>query len=1758
MDLIKEDYEISLWKDQEIEFSPTTEISNTNLFQYYFWLNLSNTLLEQPGYEISSDNQNFKIALECIKNGQINLEVTKLHPTSDIYGTIILPKISTNLINQLQDQNNFKFQRYYYNGPTLVSYHSCKLWLLPNFLDYKSQLYTESNLINTKVTSETLYNYNPRGNTLAPISFSDNSNCGIIIYFWIQGNTEIPSSPDPATTTLYNLINFTFSDYNTSLVQGGRPFKLYIPILYKNINDYFENNILNNYLTEKLVTKLGSAESTSLNRPIQPKFTDNLNGSHTLTFILYDKYIDPVTSEKMHNPYVDLIKNESKIKLRLNDKWYDFVVKQIDSSSDKKSYIYTCKDQYINELSKQGYNVEFDTELMNNIDTADRLAAATIKDSGWEVISTPPEGEEPEEEKIYSDMLIESKDEPLICFKTRRKYPYVVEEFLFKAIYHILYNDLAEIEKITKASTSWYYTGQLIELYIPYSAYQSEAKEFQLVCRILQEDKTDFEEIIYNKDTYNVIPRNDNSSITQSWYVTNFNWDTEAFMSYIDIMTTPYYLNTISKNNLYQYDPLTKKVVQLYEEDKVNKVNEQKVKEKVKDFYAFTENEFVSPTLVSNYVANSENFSSTSGWSIDKGGSIKLGVLGKTWFVTNQQGEKVESPVLVCRFPNNALLKNTGISSNFSKIKSFHKGEKYVLRVRACRQQLTQQNKKLRSNPSRSDDSNKKHDCHTDAGHAREMMHRGYWDNSEDAGMLTTTYPLTFGRGIGGELCEYKLENGQYTIVKTYAEFKWAHDCEYYCLEDFPVGPYEDGDWSGEGKNDPNKVYIKDPHTQLFRKEGAEDKVYIRFGFFTDLHQFGNPFKLPEGKSWNFDDNSNDDSQVKPSKKYAVLYGRANPLFREPEKDNTKTVTHDRTYNKQIHYIENEVDPFYLPTHNEFSNYRTLNIHYKYMIAEIKESITEKDLREKPIALFLKSFGPYYYEGNTLPKDNTTSEGYGTPEWDSPDGKPPEGYRVVQDINIQNVELFPFKTRKAQFTAYNDLAGTQGATEEYNWSPQWSNPKNNGPFTELGDELILPETAPDSSTVNRILWKCYDPNTIQTLGDEFSLEFTEGQISQEIKANKTYFNYNNENYLVQTDEYGDYIEIDSHTYRPIIQDETLIIEIGEQQYLWELILSPLYPDLYNLSIFEFGTKLAANDATISSNAESLFKKLITNQVFNNTSHISFDTNNIIFNTSNDEYLTEYEYELYKRIKADNDNHYEPYYEVNQETDIRTFIGYKLKENQNNPSYSIDLDHLKALIGFNSTKYTSLSSEITLDQVDYFYTGADAPEVAKPDGDDLPINSIIWKPKTNDTFEKYRMIQAKNSNYFDILQKICESFECWMDFNIAHESDGRIAYTDVYDEYGFIVGKKPQKTIVIKEKRGNQNSAQFRSAINLKDSAKKSDSNNFATHLIVANNANEFGEDGFCSISRAENNPLKENYLFNFDYYTQTDRIDRDTLMNDLYGEGGYYTQIAKINEGKPEKIKQMSSLLVDLTKLEANVDFYQTAYDSAQAAALEALADFNDYKSKDDSEVDCKTVSEAIEKYNTKFKNDKQARSYGVKLKTNNANAADYLARYTYWQKQYNNEIAQLLELQDWQKKATAKISELTRIFYNKYQSYIADATWSSNDYTNDDLYYFEAQRKLAVAAKPKVTYTFSVISLDKLPGYEGYKFKVGDRVQVIDTDFFGYESDGITPKKVEVIVTELIRDLDNPDKTTVKVQTYQDNFTSLFQRITSSVNQLK
>jgi hypothetical protein len=92
----------------------------------------------------------------------------------------------------------------------------------------------------------------------------------------------------------------------------------------------------------------------------------------------------------------------------------------------------------------------------------------------------------------------------------------------------------------------------------------------------------------------------------------------------------------------------------------------------------------------------------------------------------------------------------------------------------------------------------------------------------------------------------------------------------------------------------------------------------------------------------------------------------------------------------------------------------------------------------------------------------------------------------------------------------------------------------------------------------------------------------------------------------------------------------------------------------------------------------------------------------------------------------------------------------------------------------------------------------------------------YKPIYNTGAEKVRTVSAKESNYFNILQSIAETFEAWLALEIERDADGAIS----------------SKKVKFKNYAGGNNYAGFKYGVNLKDIQRTYASKDIVTKLIV--------------------------------------------------------------------------------------------------------------------------------------------------------------------------------------------------------------------------------------------------------------------------------------------------------------------------------------
>lgn len=156
---------------------------------------------------------------------------------------------------------------------------------------------------------------------------------------------------------------------------------------------------------EKKGIIIGAHDMSYLGKATNLVLKRELKGTNTLTFQMPDRYFDSLSGEYVRNEFIDMLYNEAKLKLFYKDRWYEFFIKKIDEKKQHKSYMktFTCTDAFIDELSRNGYGITYDTDLYNNVEEVGTFSERTLKDSIWQYHPEHNWGDftEFKEEKLY-------------------------------------------------------------------------------------------------------------------------------------------------------------------------------------------------------------------------------------------------------------------------------------------------------------------------------------------------------------------------------------------------------------------------------------------------------------------------------------------------------------------------------------------------------------------------------------------------------------------------------------------------------------------------------------------------------------------------------------------------------------------------------------------------------------------------------------------------------------------------------------------------------------------------------------------------------------------------------------------------------------------------------------------------------------------------------------------------------------------------------------------------------------------------------------------------------------------------------------------------------------------------------------------------------------------------------------------------------------------------------------------------------------
>lgn len=420
-----------------------------------------------------------------------------------------------------------------------------------------------------------------------------------------------------------------------------------------------------------------------------------------------------------------------------------------------------------------------------------------------------------------------------------------------------------------------------------------------------------------------------------------------------------------------------------------------------------------------------------------------------------------------------------------------------------------------------------------------------------------------------------------------------------------------------------------------------------------------------------------------------------------------------------------------------------------------------------------------------------------------------------------------------------------------------------------------------------------------------------------------------------------------------------------------------------------------------------------------------------------------------------------------------------------------------------------------------------------------------------TYEKIRSITGKNSNRFNLLQTIAETFECWVQFKIEHDSTGRVIY-DTDDGY------RPKKWVCFKKEIGVARGYGFVYGIDLKTISRTINSDQITSKVIVVPNTNEYAENGVCEIAQSDFNLSGENFILNFDYYINQGLLDGEEVNKDLYTTGGdalgYYPNLKQKNRNYYASVEKLTQKKLELTKQQSSLEVYKQYLTSAQEEETSLKSDIA--RLIGIPAYDATKVNEYLASHSDFTK----LESLIVALQNTQSLVKSYQQLSDNLQKSVDALVAAVESEDKYQQDLREELSTLHEAFYKKYSRFIQEGSWTSQNYLDENLYYLDAQSVAYTSSRPQISYDISVLRLSALPEFQGKIFNVGDISSIEDTEFFGYTTvNGIrTPYREKVLISEVTSNFENPEKDSFKVQNYKTQFEDLFQRITATTQSLQ
>lgn len=461
---------------------------------------------------------------------------------------------------------------------------------------------------------------------------------------------------------------------------------------------YEADEIYPTHYRERKIAIIGKNDMDSPCMAMEPRLVRNQNGTNSFSFKMLltcreDEYedltqklyvltsgkrqlflaLDPLGPQEIwfqnkgfktkiyKNPFLNFLTNERKIKVKWENKWYDFIIKNCQEDSAAKTVTYTCQDQWTDELSKTGYNIEFSDELQNNQGTIKELISKTVNPTKSDIgiISWAAHQDEPliekQEETVYEAQAFNS-------FVATDEINSMEVEIPGGSVILLYYTDVQNmVDKYIQNGENLVYDDHIQFVYAP----NYETNQSNLLVTNAR---------YYYTSAYYKILLVDNEPRTLAFFDSEITVHPLFVIRFANVVSSRYRAYHLIRKQQSIYDTRVKKYCDVFTAIASDSNNLMAPGDTI---YKYTETKYKDPTVVNNLVFNSKNFVNTNGWHGVNSFTID--------FYRPFPSSRPDYIVSRIRLYHNSTFYNEGLRMMSSYIpEGITKGEKYVFRYKTA------------------------------------------------------------------------------------------------------------------------------------------------------------------------------------------------------------------------------------------------------------------------------------------------------------------------------------------------------------------------------------------------------------------------------------------------------------------------------------------------------------------------------------------------------------------------------------------------------------------------------------------------------------------------------------------------------------------------------------------------------------------------------------------------------------------------------------------------------------------------------------------------------------------------------------------------------------------------------------------------------------------------------------------------------------------------------------------------------------------